>query len=198
MGKVPPGTIVLLDTHKTTSKKKGQARVTHKNSMSADFRVETDLAYDLDARKVVEHISIALATHYQNSLLVGQRADGSGPLPGLSDRTVATAIEQGTARVGGFGLKSGWMARNWTLGKIRGTSLRATRQVKPNGGNGRNFMINQWLDRPNPVDLQSTIGAAAFVIQRGLAGYVEGAHGQVLYTPKTARIQAGTLPQLKR
>ena len=193
-GKAPPGAAILLD--KFQRRKKG---VPIPNAIQAEFVVRDSLAFDLDCRKLIEHITIRLATHYRNSLLLGQRADGAGPLPGLSEKTLAINASHGESRVGDFGAKSGWMADNWLLGKIRGSTVKASRIIKPNGSDGRSIQINRWLATAKvPVDLQSVDGRAARVIQEALQEWTNASFGRTVGTPRIPRTLAGTLPMLKR
>ncbi len=193
-GKAPPGAAILLD--KFQRRKKG---VPIPNSIQAEFVVRDSLAFDLDCRKLIEHITIRLATHYQNSLLLGKRADGGGDLPHLAEGTKAINLSHGESRIGEFGAKSGFMATNWILGKIRGSTVKASRIIKPNGADGRSHQINRWLTRPGgPVDLQSVDGRAARVIQEALQEYTNAAFGHTVATPRIPKTLAGVLPMLKR
>lgn len=136
-------------------------------------------------------VSLNLARHYKDSLERGQRADGRGPLPPLHEKSLDGTFGP---RRGEFGYKTGWMAENWWLGEIGGSQFRARRIIKPNGAEGRNFQINNWLHRDQPVDLQSVRGAAADVIKDTIQQWLDMAIGtDTVGTPKRARTSAGPL-----
>lgn len=189
-----PGSVILLDkTRAAKLTKKG--RVRSKNAINVEYAVITEFMIDLDVRKLVEMVTIALAEHFRASLLAGVTADGKGPLPVLSKKS-----RDGTfgPRGGQFANKTGFMANNWGLLNIIGTSTKASRKVKPNGADGRSILINNWANRDvDPVDLQSVDGAAGKVIEQTLNQWMGLMRGTRVGTPKTARTGQGTLPQLR-
>lgn len=192
-----PGRVALLDSH-ARKRKWGDGHRTVKDSIHADFAVGSELVFDIDCRKLLEHVSLALADHYERSLFDGQTADGRDRLPELSETTLA--VDPGRVQKT-FGVRSGWMALHWWLGKITGGMFSARRLIKPNGSDGRDVQINRWLAPKGGapvVDLQSVEGAAAAVIENALQTYAAGCYGETVATPAKANLSAGVLPDLRR
>lgn len=190
-----PGRVALLDTH-TRRRKWGESHRTIHDSIHADFGVATELVMDIDCRKLLERVSIDLASHFESSLLAGRSPEDGAELPEVGE--VTRAIEP--SRRGGWAVRSGWMATHWWLGTITGGMFQARRLIKPNGTDGRDKQINRWLapaeGRP-VVDMQSIAGESSRVIERSLQDYVAGAYGQTVTTPTKATTRTGTLPDLR-
>lgn len=193
------GLILSKDRARKASKRAGGGRL--RGTWEIRFDVKRDLAYDLDMRKVVDHVRLAIMEHYRQSLRAG-KTPGGRPLP----RTKPKTQEQ----FGGgpiYGLRSGYMADHWWSGKIRGGPFRSFVLVKPYGGDGgpsspsegkagRAFMVKNALRRRPAVDFQSVRGPARRVIQRAFDEAISAGFGTVT-TPKTARTKEGLLPQLR-
>lgn len=160
-----------------------------RDAWQVDLVVRAQFSVDLDVRKLVHVIRMQLAEHYRASLLQGRRPDGS-PLPQL---------KRGDVRGGRrWGVDSGWMAENWLVFPIRGGPFRASARLKPNGRDGRSYMINNNLRRG--IDLQSVRGSAAEVIRettdRWLADAVP-AGGDGVATPTRVPTTGGLLRQMR-
>lgn len=177
-----PGQTIVLD-----SARRNRGGKRSRGNWNVDLAVRTQFAVDLDVRKLVHAVRIELAEHYRASLLAGRRPDGS-PLPDL----------KGDERRQ-WGVKSGFLASFWLVFPIRGGPFRASARLKPNGRDGRSFMINNNLRRG--VDLQGVTGDAAEVIRRTTDAWLQGAvpaSGDGVGTPARVPKGGGTLPQLRR
>lgn len=178
-----PGEIVLLDQH--TRRTKGKQ---NRNSIRIDFHVPVQWAVDIDVRKLVHELRVALAEHYSRSLLAGQRADGTGPLPRLAKKS-----EQDRT----YGVKSGEMARHWMMGAITGGPMRARCRIKPWGGGGRAAMINRALE--DDVDFQAVDGVVSELIDDVVMNWLRRAvpsSGDGVATPVSVPLRAGKLSDL--
>lgn len=178
-----------------------------RNGFALRLTVHKEMAFDLDMRKTIEHVSVGMAAYYSRQLLRGQRADGRGALERVASKTPQFGARSGLA----LGLRSGFMARNWWLGKITGSTISAGRKVKPNGSDagprpegehggtaGRSFTIQNLLNRnPRPVDFQSVRGKAGQELQRLFDEAVNQGFPDVR-TFASARTRPGVLPELKR
>jgi hypothetical protein len=193
------GVILSRDRARKASKKAGGGAL--RNAWQIRFTVKRELAYDLDMRKVVDHVRVAVMEHYRKSLKAG-RTPGGRALPKTKTRT-RTQFGGGTT----YGLRSGYMADHWWSGKIRGGPFRCFVLVKPYGGTGgptpaspgpggRAFMIKNALKRTPPVDFQSVRGPARAVIQKAFDEAVTAGFGDVR-TPSSVRVSEGLLPQLR-
>ncbi len=149
----------------------------------------------MDVRKLVHAIRVDLGNHFRASLLAGQRADGKGPLPDLKRGEDAEPLAAGRQ----FALASGFMAEHWLVGPIRGGSFAAKATLKPNGRDGRSFMINNNLRRG--IDFQSIGGTAADVIRRATEAWLRNAvpaSGSGVGTPAKVPLRGGVLSEVER
>lgn len=153
---------------------KGKARKTagevNKNSWAMTFNVKRDLAYDIDVRPLVEHVSVGMAKFFRDHMRAGTRPTG-GTQRRVNARTKSLSESRITDKMGG---RSGFMADHWWLGKIRGDAIKSMRYVKPYAGDdgpepslpgpGRDVLLNVLLKKG--VDFQSVRGQARVEIQR--------------------------------
>lgn len=193
------GVILSKDRARKASKKQGGQQL--RGAWHLEFKVMRELAYDLDMRRIIDHVTVAIMEHYRASLRKGI-TPGGRPLPRTKQRTQQ---EFGGGTV--YGLRSGYMADHWWRGKIRGGPFRCFVLVKPFGGQGgptpehaapggRAFMIRNALRRKPPVDFQSVRGPARAVIQRAFDRAVSEGFGTVTNSP-TIRTNEGLLPTLR-
>jgi hypothetical protein len=178
-----PGEVVILD-HSRRSFRGQRSR----GSWNVDLAVRTQCSVDMDVRKLVHAIRVNLGLHFRAALLGGQKADGKGSLPRLKG---------GESRA--WGVESGFLANNWSIGPIRGGSFAATCVIQPNGADGRSFMISRNLARG--VDLQAIDGAAAEVIRRTTEEWLRvaaPADGDGVATPARIPTRGGTLPEVAK
>jgi len=176
--------------------------LTRKNAFRVQFDVQRDMAFDLNMKKIVEHVTIGMAAFFRKQLLAGDRPDG-GKLPRVAKRT-----QHYDPRLGDqIGTRSGYMADHWWLGKIRGNSFRSFRLVKPWGGDGgpkpegalpqtnRSNTIKALLRRPKPVDFQSIRGKSAHRMAELFNEAIKMGFPEVRTKPN-ANENEGTLPEL--
>ena len=178
-----PGEVIILDRHE---RRRGGERV--RGAWQVDLQVQTQFSADIDVRKLVHFVRLALAEHFRASLLAGQRPNG-GSLPALKDTEVGRS----------FGVDTGFLAEHWLLLPVRGGPFAASAVLKPNGEGGRGFMIDRNLRRG--IDFQSIDGAAAEVIRRTTEEWLRAAipsDGDGVATPATVPTSGGTLPQVRR
>ncbi len=184
-----PGRGTIL--RKSRSRRAGGADV--RNSWGITFEVNRDLVYDIDATKLVEHVSQRLAEHHRDSILKGRHPSG-GSLRKLETRSLdGTFGTRGSGRT--FFHNSGESAKSWLLGEISGGSITAKRFLKPvimaDTPGKFDWVINAWLDRG--IDLQSVKGQAAVVIQKAVDEYVSAGFGSSLFTPTKQERSGGFL-----
>ncbi len=158
-----------------------------RNSWQVDLAVQTQFSADIDVRKLVHVVRMALAEHYRASLLAGRQPGGKA-LP---------ALKREPARQ--WGVESGFMAENWLVFPIRGGPFAASARLKPNGRDGRSFMINNNLRRG--IDLQAIDGAAAEVIRATTEAWLRAAvpaGGDGVATPAKVPLSGGTLVKMRK
>ncbi len=182
-----PGEVVILDhSRRRSGGKRSRA------SWQVELAVQTQFSADLDVRKLVHFVRMQLALHYRNSLLAGKRP-GGGELPELKKRGEKT---RGIARQ--WGVQSGFMAENWLIFPVRGGPFAARALLKPNGRDGRSYMINNNLRRG--IDLQAIDGAAAEVIRSTTEEWLRAAvpaDGDGVGTPTRVPLGGGTLKGMR-
>lgn len=145
------------------------------------MEVNIDLSYDFNAVKAIDHISTAVAEHNRESLKAGQHPTGGAMRP-LSKKSL-DENRYGQFRHGGvtFFNNSGESLDHFFLGPIKGSSMKASRWLKPvtvgaKGSPGEyDFMINRWLAQG--IDLQGVTGKVAEVIQKATDEFLAGAIG---------------------
>lgn len=177
-----------------------------RNAWNISLTTESDFVYDLNMQALVVRCSVALAHHYRRSLLAGKRPDGRGMQKRVNRRTKKLGPRVSNV----VGARTGYMAKHWYLGQVNGSTLRASRLVKPYGGDGgqgpripranekltREFVLKQLLAKG--VDFQSGRGVAAKIAKEVLADFVRGAVGGRVRTPVRIKRQALLLPQAGR
>ncbi len=188
-----PGQGTIL---KKSRARRSKGRVV-KDSFTVTLEVTESLVYDVNASKLIAHVSFRLAEHHRDSILAGRHPSG-GKLHGLSARTLdGTFDDRGGGKT--FFNNTGDSARNWWLGPVIGGSVKARRLLKPvimSDGPGRwDFMINAWLRRG--IDLQSIRGTAARVIAKATDEYLDLAFGRTLGTPLNPDLTEGHLTAKK-
>lgn len=168
--------------------------------MKVTFDVISSLAYDVNAMKLVEAVSIALAEHHRDSIKSGKHPSG-GPLPKLDADSVDGSF--GPRVKNTWFMRSGKTVEKWWLGKLTGTSTKAGRLLKtptPITEHGKRipWIINAWLRRRVPIDLQSIDGASATVIQKTVDKWLKDAVGDGVSTAKEINRGQTTLDKLKK
>ena len=177
-------------------------KVASRKAWAVTIHVERDLAYDLDVRPLVAHVSEGLAAFFRDQLEKGERADGFGRLEHVKASTKAIDPREGDQ----MGTRSGFGAEHWWLGRLSGNAFRATRLVKPYGGSAgpkpskpsgleRDHLLNVLLKRG--FDFQSVRGKAR---KRGIELANEWLATTVGEQPGAGepRAESGTLPEIAR
>lgn len=190
------GVILSKDRARKASKRAGGGKL--RGAWEIRFDVKRELAYDLDMRKIIDHVRLVVMEHYREFTLAGRHPSG---------RRHPKRTEETRKRHGGgtaMGVLSGYMANHWWSGKIRGGPFRSFVLIKPYGGAdgptprhvgpGRAIVIRRLLRQG--VDFQGTTGAARKVFQAGFDEAISDGFGDVK-TPARARTREGLLPQLR-
>ncbi|MGH1344343.1 MAG: hypothetical protein ACRBN8_22480 [Nannocystales bacterium] len=201
-----PAEGVILSKERARKASKAAGGGPLKNGFALRLTVHKELAFDLDMRKMVEHVTLGMGAYFGRQLTLGRRADGRGPL----ERVASKTPKFGARRSDRLGFRSGYMAAHWWLGKIRGSTISSSRKLKPYGGdagprpphehggeNGRAFTIQNLLNRKQPVDFQSVRGTAGQELQRLFDQAVNQGFGDVR-TFATPRVRSGLLPEVLR
>lgn len=198
------GVILSKERARKASKAAGGGGL--RNGFALRLTVEKEMAFDLDMRKMIEHVSVGMAAYFGRQISIGRRADGRGVLEQVAEKTP----QFGARRSNRLGFRSGFMASHWWLGKIRGSTISSSRKLKPYGGDagprpphghggesGRAFTIQNLLNRKRPVDFQSVQGTAGRELQRLFDQAVNQGFGDVR-TFATPRVRSGLLPEVIR
>lgn len=150
------------------------------------------IAVDTDARRPLQHVARRLAAHYRDSLLAGLRQDTGGPLPRDADGSPVA-------------VRTGWMARNWLVGRTAGSERAAQLDLQVNTSSagpvpegarpdGRRRVVEQLARRSPPILLQSLDGRSREVFERATAEALAMVFPEVR-TPTTGA-GGGTIAQL--
>ena len=171
-GRNRPGTGVIWSRERARKLSKG-ATGGRARPWAVTFQVKRDVAYDLDMRGAVAHVSVGLARYFRDQLVKGERPDGFSHQHKVSPRTKKVGHRLGDW----MGYRDGTMAKLWQIGRLTGTAFRAARTLKPYGGSagrppseptglgpGRDKLLNIMLKRG--VDFQSVRGKARKEIWR--------------------------------
>jgi hypothetical protein len=137
-------------------------------------------AIDFDARKLLHRIRVALAEHFRDSLLSGKQPDGS-PLPP------------------GYGVRTGWMARNWLLDPIRGSADQASTALHPNPAGGRDEIIEKAIAQG--YDFQGVTAESIRVVERAVQAWLHDAFpagGDGVGTEASPNVAGGALTRFNR
>lgn len=196
------GVIVSKERAQKLAKKAGGGKV--KAGWRITLKVERDLAYDLDMRDGVAYVTQRYAHWVSEQVLGGQRPD-YGTLPRVHPKTIAN---YGARPYPWLGVRTGYAAKHYWLGKVSGGFARASRMVKPYGGSGgqrprlaatgdRSFIVKALLRRrPRPVELVSARGKSRAAIRRFWNEWLAMSFGDVR-SPNALQKTSGELPRFK-
>lgn len=159
-GEPHSGTILLAEQRVSGSKMKS------KNGLSTSFAASGDWDFSFDAGLLVDAISTALLALYRQGIMEGEKPDGSGAQPKLTDKVAAQKDRKGKVR----GYKTGYLADNIRRGKITGSTTKATSKILP--PTNRNVYISSELKRGN--SFFSVQGIAALLIQEITDQFIAG------------------------
>ena len=167
-----PGTVVLLDARgATVGREMGKSFGSLQTSSGRGRRMKTGsllefgfqavdtLAYNIDARRLVQNVQGRLAEHYDDSLRRNVDADTGSQLPELA----YTTKQRTQGRKGGRGYYTGKLLEHWGMSKVSGNPNSARGTVKLGQGlRGAAGYIAKELSRG--TDFSSVRGEAAKVI----------------------------------
>lgn len=149
-GQPHQGTILLAEQRTSGAAQKS------KNGLSTSFAASGDWDFSFDAGLLVDSLRSALLSLYRQGILEGEKPDGSGSQPPLSERARAQKGRAGKTR----GYKTGYLADNLRASKITGSTTKASSRIVP--PTNRNVYIASELKRGN--SFFSVSGMAALVI----------------------------------
>ncbi|MCY1055427.1 hypothetical protein [Nannocystis sp. SCPEA4] len=153
--------VILVDERRTARTK------THgRTGFSSTFVGQSNFSFDLDAGLLVDALSTALLSWYRDSIRAGEKPDGSGRQPELTDRVKR---QQGRAsQVRGF--KSGYFSNTIRRGKVTGSTVKAQTRIVPDPR--RNVFVAQEAKRG--VSYFSVQGTAAKIIEEITSQFIAG------------------------
>lgn len=154
------GTILLAEQRVSGAQQKS------KNGLSTSFAASGDWSYSFDAGLLVDALRTALLSLYREGIRQGEKPDGSGAQPPLTDRAKAQQGRVGKTR----GFKSGYLADNLRASKITGSTTKAQSRIVP--PTNRNVYIASELKRGNTFF--SVSGIAALVIADVTDAFIAG------------------------
>jgi len=154
-GEAHQGTILLAE-QRTVQERRSGNDIQRKNGLSTSFAASGDWEYSFDAGLLVDGLRTALLALYRQGIIEGEKPDGSGAQPALTERAKNQKGRTGKTR----GYKTGYLADNLRASKITGSTTKATSRIVP--PTNRNVFIASELKRGNSFFTVS--GIAALVI----------------------------------
>lgn len=159
-GEPHSGTILLAEQRTSGSK------MASKNGLSTSFAASGDWSYSFDAGLLVDVLRTALLALYRQALREGEKPDGSGAQPPLTERAKAAKGRVGKTR----GFNTGFLADNLRASKITGSTTKAQSRIVP--PSNRNVFIASEAKRGNTFF--SVSGIAALVIADVTDAFIAG------------------------
>lgn len=159
-GEPHQGTILLAEQRTSGAKQKS------KNGLSTSFAASGDWEYSFDAGLLVDSIRTALLALYRQALREGEKPDGSGAQPALTERAKAAKGRVGKTR----GFRTGFLADNLRASKITGSTTKAQSRIVP--PTNRNVFIAAEAKRGNTFF--SLQGIAALLISEVTDQFIGG------------------------
>lgn len=202
-----PGEVVVLKPTKRVTRKSGKGLI----QTSWAVKDSGALFVEVDARRYVREVQLALADHCAESLMRQVRPDNGRPLRDPDEvaanremRRVFGSVKQNdeTLMIGGE------MAQKWYVGQVKGNHVKAQGLVRPSIDGKRLKWINYYLGAPTvvertnggdpiaikrthpPVDIQSTEGLAAAVITETVGDLATRSMGSKVKTPPQVSTRA--------
>lgn len=159
-GQPHQGTILLAEQRVSGAKQQS------KNGLSTSFAASGDWEYSFDAGLLVDALRTALLSLYREGIQQGEKPDGSGAQPPLTERAKAAKGRVGKTR----GFKTGFLADNLRASKITGSTTKATSRIVP--PSNRNVYLASELKRGN--SFFAVTGIAALVIADVTDAFIAG------------------------
>lgn len=122
-----PGEVIILDVSDRKLSKRQRRRGLTTNAVDVDFAVETQFSVDMDVRKLVNFLRIAIGIHLRESMLKGESPDGFG----LHPKPRPSTLDRNPGRPNILGVLTGETAKNWYIGTIGGGSFTARAKITP-------------------------------------------------------------------
>ena len=159
-GEPHQGTILLAEQRTSGAKQQS------KNGLSTSFAASGDWSYSFDAGLLVDALRTALLSLYRQGIREGEKPDGSGAHPALTERAKAAKGRVGKTR----GFKTGYLADNLRASKITGSTVKAQSRIVP--PSNRNVYLASELKRGN--SFFAVTGIAALVIADVTDAFIAG------------------------
>lgn len=159
-GEPHQGTILLAEQRTSGAKQQS------KNGLSTSFAASGDWSYSFDAGLLVDALRTALLSLYRQGIREGEKPDGSGAHPALTERAKAAKGRVGKTR----GFKTGYLADNLRASKITGSTVKAQSRIVP--PSNRNVYLASELKRGN--SFFAVTGIAAIVIADVTDEFIRG------------------------
>lgn len=159
-GDQPHSGVILVNEARNAGTKKNP-----KSGITAQFVGQSDWSFSLDAGLLVDALSTALLVLYRQAIMEGEKPDGSGKHPELSQKVKAQSGRASLNR----GFRTGFLADNLRRSKITGSTTKAQSRILP--PTSRNVYIASELKRGN--QFFSTQGIAQLVIQDVTSQFIQ-------------------------
>lgn len=142
---------------------------------SSTLTVDNPLGFNFNAQALLDYVSIKLTEHMRANLLKGKHPSGKdmdnvAPLDPRSK-------EINPDRHGKWFNNTGQALDLWYLGSISGGPTNCKRTIKPYADPKWAWVLDAWLKRDKPVDIQSVSGEALEVIEKAINEFIEHAIG---------------------
>lgn len=170
------------------------------------MRVNDTLAYDFDARLLVEYVQIALAAHLQQRMTYGQSAVDGSALPPIEPQTMRRKSRRNGKEIprvnNNRAMRTGTLRDMWGMGPIKGNYHSATASVKPGGDKldkGRSIFINAEIGRG--IDYGAVTGDAGAVIAEAFEAFMDASKadaGGYVRVPREPRLAGGFVDPSER
>lgn len=159
-GDQPHAGVILVNESKNAGTK-----AKPKSGITAQFVGQSDWSFSLDAGLLVDALRTSLLNLYRQAIREGEKPDGSGKQPELTD-----AVKKQSGRASQVrGYKTGYFSDNIRASKITGSTVKAQSRILP--PTSRNVFLAQELKRG--IEYFSTEGIAQLVIADVTKAFIE-------------------------
>lgn len=162
LGKTLPhaGTILLGEQGTKTT---GRHR---RRGLRTTFASGSTWSFSLDAGLLVDAISTSLLVFFRQGIMAGEKPDGTGSQPALTEKVAAQKDRRSRFR----GYRTGFLADNLRRGRITGSTTKASTRILP--PTNRNVFVAAEAKRGN--SFFSVAGAAGEVIAGVVDEFIRG------------------------
>lgn len=179
-------------------RRKGSNR---RGTWGATLTVDNPIGFDLNVMALLELQSILLADHWRDSWQSNKHPKGV-PMESLAPLDEDTKDGSYGPRKGSFFNQTGKSADHVWLGSIRGSTIKASRLIKPGMENPEHeWLFSAWHNRN--IDITSVRGKAAEVLEDAAAYFMRNAIGGNVGTKEnpsrteTRLNKIGKIPEIK-